>query len=167
MSENIKSALEILKQAMEIEQEGNLFYLNAAQTTKDKEGKEIFTTLANDEQKHFNLIKREFTALSSEGRWVGSPEMKPMNVDLGKPLFPRSIKELEKAVTTKSNDWDALQFGLGIEIKSYDIYRKMAPQIEDSLGKQMFEFLAGQEMSHFNLLMMRYESLFGPISWRY
>ncbi len=167
MTENVNAVVGILEHAMGIEQEGSQFYLKAAQTTQDKKGQEMFSTLADDEQKHYDLIKRQHAALTSKGRWIGSSDMKPSDIDLSKPLFPKGIEVLEKAISTKSSDWDALLFGLDIEIKSYDLYRKAASQIEDILGKQMFEFLAGQEQSHWDTLMMRYDALFGPISWRY
>jgi rubrerythrin len=166
MTEDAMAVLGILESAMRIEQEGRQFYLKAARTTQDKKGQETFATLADDEQKHYNLIKRQHTALTSEGRWVGSPNIKPVDIDLGKPLFPRGIGTLKKTVTAMSSDWDALLFGLDIEIKSYDLYRKAASQIDDPVGKQMFEFLAGQEQSHFDVLMMRYDALFGPIAWQ-
>ncbi len=167
MKEDTTVALATLEQAMGIEQEGRQFYLKAAQATLDEKGQEMFTTLADDEKKHYDLIKRQHTALTSEGRWVGSSEIKAVQIDLDKPLFPRGREALEKAVTNRSNDWDALLFGLDIEIKSYDLYRKAALEIAEPLGRQMFEFLAGQEQSHFNILMMRYDFLFGPVSWRY
>jgi rubrerythrin len=166
MTEDATSTLGILESAMRIEQEGRQFYLKAARTTEDKKGQETFATLANDEQKHYDLIKRQHTALTSEGKWVGSPNIKPVDIDLGKPLFPRSIEALKKTFTATSSDWDALLFGLDIEIKSYDLYRKAASQIDDPVGKQMFEFLAEQERSHFDVLMMRYDALFGPIAWQ-
>jgi rubrerythrin len=167
MAEDVKVALGILERAMAIEHEGRQFYLKAARTTQDRKGEEMFITLAEDERKHYNLIKRQRAALTSGGRWVRSSEITPVAIDLDKPLFPRGREALEKAVATKSSDWDALLFGLEIESKSYDLYRRAALETSDTLGKQMFEFLAGQEQSHFDILMMRFDSLFGPISWRY
>ena len=90
-----------------------------------------------------------------------------VDIDLDKPLFPKGREALEKAVTIKSSDRDALLSGLDVEIKSYDLYRRAASEIREPLGKQMFEFLAGQEESHFNILMMRYDALFGPVGWQY
>ncbi len=103
--------------------------------------------------------------MTREGKWIGSPEIKPVSISLDKPLFPKGREALEKAITTKSSDWDALLFGLDIETRSYDLYRKAASETNDPLGKQMFEFLAGEERGHFDILMMRYDSLFGPIAW--
>ncbi len=167
MTEGVSAALSILEQAMKLEKEGRQFYLQAVRTTQDKKGKETFSSLADDEQNHYNLIKNQHIALAGEGNGLDSPEIKPVEIDLDKPLFPRGLEALEKAVKTQSSDWDALLFGLDIEIKSYDLYRKAAQDIEEPLGKQMFEFLAGQEKGHFEILMMRYDGLFGPVSWRY
>ncbi|MBI4186617.1 MAG: hypothetical protein HY530_03810 [Chloroflexi bacterium] len=52
-----------------------------------------------------------------------------------------------------------------IETKSYDLYRKAASDTAALLGKQTFEFLAEEERKHFDILMMRYDSLFRPVSW--
>ena len=167
MTEDIRTALTILERAMSIEDGGQQFYREAAQTTQDINGQEMFGTLAGDEQKHYDLIRRQHVALSDKGKWVGSADIKAVEIDLEKQLFPKGIEALKKTITVKSDDWDALMFGLDIEIKSYDLYRNAASQIEDSLGKQMFQFLAGQEQSHWDILMMRYEYFFGPVSWQY
>lgn len=137
-----KAIFSILKQALEIEEKGRRFYLEAAQTTQDKRGQEIYATLADDELKHYDLIKRQQTALTDKGMWAKSSEIKPVDIDLSKPLFPEGREALEKKVTAKSNDWDALIFGLDIETQSYDLYRRAASGTTDVSGKQMFEFLA-------------------------
>ncbi len=165
MLQDTESALVILKRAMAIEREGHGFYLKAAQTTEDEKGRETFTTLAEDERKHLELINRQYKALRGEGRWVRSAEAKPVDADLSKPLFPKWRGALGKTITARSGDRGALLFGLDIETKSYDLYRNAALRTGDPLGKAMFEFLAGEERSHFDTLMMRYDFLFGPIAW--
>lgn len=165
MTEEIATALAVLKEAMQIEQEGCEFYMEAAQTTQGEKGQEIFRDLASDEENHLRLIQKQYNALTSQSKWVSSPEIKPMRIDLGKPLFPKGSEALEKAIKTKSRDSDALLFGLDIESKSFDMYCRAAIKTADARGKAMFEFLAGEERSHFNILMMRYESLSGPTAW--
>ena len=166
MTGDVGTALAILERAMSIEQEGREFYLKAVETTHDEKGRETFAALADDEQKHYNLIKRQHDALTRDGRWIESLEVKPVKIDLEKPLFPGRREDLENAITSKSTDWDALLFGLDIEIKSYGLYQKSALETSDPLGKQVFEFLASEERGHFNMLMMRYDSLFGPVGWQ-
>ena len=165
MTEEIDNAVAILKRAMQIEQEGREFYLKAAETTEDEKGQETFHRLANDEVSHLRLIRRQYDALTSESQWVVSPEVRPASIDLDKPLFPKGREALEKAATQKTGELEALLFGLEIENRSYDLYRTAASTTGDPLGKEMFEFLAGQEMGHFNVLMMRYDGLAGPAAW--
>lgn len=165
MTEEIETALSILKRAMRIEQDGHEFYLKAARTTRDEKGQEIFRTLADDEQNHFRLIQQQYTALTNENKWVSSAGIKPAPIELTGPLFPGGREALEKKITARSGDLDALLFGLEIEDKSYDLYRTAASSTTDPLGKDVFAFLAGQEKDHFNILMMRYEYLAGPIGW--
>ncbi|MBI2288578.1 MAG: ferritin family protein [Chloroflexi bacterium] len=164
MRDEISVALAILEQAMNLEEEGRTFYLKVAQTTREEKGQEIFRTLAADEQSHFNLLKKQHQALTSRKKWIMSAEIKPIKLDLNQSLFPKS-KEAQKAITTKAGDRDALSFGLDIETKSYDFYRKAASETADPLGKSTFEFLAGEEKRHFDILMMRFDFLFGPIAW--
>lgn len=165
MRDEISGALAILKRAMQIEQEGNEFYLAAARTTQDQNGQDIFRALADDEQRHFDLIRRQYQSLTRNNRWAKS-QINPAPVDLGKPLFPGGRQALQKAVTSQSNGRDALLFGLEIERKSYDLYRAAVTDAANSLGKAMFEFLAGEERGHFDILMIRYDAVFGPVGWQ-
>ncbi|MBI4303675.1 MAG: ferritin family protein [Chloroflexi bacterium] len=167
MVEEIAHALGILKRAMQLEQEGHEFYRRAVETTKDEKGQETFAALAEDEQKHFAIILRQYQSLVDENRWASLPEIKAVKIDLSKSLFPKGRKGLDTTFASKSSDRDALLFGLEIENKSYDLYRASAAQIIEPLGKEMFEFLAGEEQGHFNILMMRYDLLFGPVAWRF
>jgi len=139
--------------------------MKAAQTMRDEEGQKTFRALASDEENHLRLIKRQHDALTSESMWVSSPEVKPAQIGLDKPLFPEGKEALDKTATVKSSDSDALFFGLGIETKSFDMYRRAAVETADALDKAMFEFLAGEEKGHFDILMMRYEYLAGLMGW--
>jgi rubrerythrin len=165
MAEDTAAALAIINKAMNIEQTGSQFYLRAADTTLDKKGQETFRSLADDEQKHYDLLKRQQDSLHTLGKWTGAPEITPVAIDLNKPLFPKDIHEMEKRISAKSSESDALLFGLDIEVKSFDLYRKAAQETADPLGKQIFEFLASQEQGHFDVLMLRYDFLYGPVAW--
>ncbi|MBI2836540.1 MAG: ferritin family protein [Chloroflexi bacterium] len=166
MVEDVRAALRLLAQAMAIEREGRKFYLQAAQSARDEKGRETFTALAGDEEKHYELIKRQRDSLSRAGAWVTTPEVAPVHVDLSRPLFSGDKQGTAPMILPGSSEQDALLFGLDIESRSFELYRKGASETADLVAKQMFEFLAGQEQTHFDLLMMRYDVLFGPVAWR-
>lgn len=153
--------LEILAQAIKTEQDGIEFYLKAAETTEDKNGQDTFRQLARDEQNHLELLQRQYNSLKDDKKWTRFPEIKKIMSEQDSPLFPKGKEAFEKAVTKKSGDIDAVLFGLDIENRSFELYKRSASDTADSAGKDMFEFLAGEEREHFNLLMMRYEYLTG------
>lgn len=157
------AALEILERAMKVEEEGRKFYEKASETTEDEKGRELFSTLANDEVNHYDLIKKQYDSLKSLGTWADASEVKPPTADISKPLFPLNRAEMEKKITKKTSEWDAILFGLDIEIRSFELYRQAAADTTDSLGKHFYEFLSGEEMGHYTNLITRYELLFGEL----
>ena len=165
VADDTKTALAILQRAMGMESIGQQFYLRAAETTLDAKGQVTFRNLADDEQSHFEIVKRQFDALTGMGKWAPSPDIKPPNADLAASLFPTGKDGTDKRINVKSSEWDALLFGIDIEVKSYDFYRRAALEVLDPVGKQTFEFLAGQEQGHFDTLMLRYDYLYGPMAW--
>ncbi len=164
MWDDHRESLAILKRAMKMEDEGLRFYLRAAQEAGEAE-RETFSTLAEDELVHFDLLKRQHDSLATAGKWIRSSRVKPLAAPLSESLFPKGREALKAVVRSHSDTRDVLLFGLDIETKSYDLYRKGAAGTADALGRETFEFLADQERSHFNVLMMRYEALFGPTTW--
>lgn len=69
--------LEVYKVAMDMESRGHNFYSKAAETTTNEQAKKLFTFLAGEEQKHFQMIQdtHDFLAmpdafLAMEERWM-------------------------------------------------------------------------------------------------
>ena len=60
------SALEALKLAMDMEQDAYNFFKQYARRFNDTRGRDIFLKFAEEEQEHYNLIKREYDRLATE-----------------------------------------------------------------------------------------------------
>jgi len=156
-------ALQALRQAISLEQDGYKFYTEAAERTADPRGREMFLSLADDEELHLRIVQDQYEALSGGEGWVSFSEtMEVEPIDLDKPLFPPD----EEVIDPEASDTDALLFGLQIENESYELYRKAAAETADSAGKAMYQFLADQERTHFDVLMLNYEHLTSTGSWR-
>ncbi|MGA9349414.1 MAG: ferritin family protein [Anaerolineae bacterium] len=160
-------ALQALRQAIRLEQDGYKFYIKAAERTVDLRGQEMFLSLADDEELHLRIVQDQYEALKGGRGWVSFSEVLELKpVDLDKPLFPPEREGLEKAIDPKASDTDALLFGLQIENESYELYRKAASETADPVGKAMYQRLASQERTHFDILMLNYEHLVSAGSWR-
>jgi len=162
VQENIV-ALQALRQAMRLEEDGYRFYTEAGERTSDPRGKEMFLFLADDEKLHLRIVRDQYEALSGGKGWGALSEVLELRpVDVDKPLFPPD----EEAIDPKASDTDALLFGLQIENQSYELYRKAAAETADPAGKRMYQLLASYERTHFDILMLNYEHLVSSGSWR-
>jgi len=153
------AVMEALKQALALEKSGQKFYRQAAARTTDPKGKEMFGSLADDEVMHGETVQRQVDALARGEGWIVSQGIEAVDVDLESPLFPEGKVELEKAVQPDASDLDALLFALKIESDSFNLYAEQAKAADDPNAKNLYEYLAAAERTHFNLLMLNYESL--------
>jgi len=156
-------SLTVLSQALKLEQEGRAFYLQAAEKTQDAKGKAMFLSLADDEAKHAEMIQRQLHALEGGGAYVLLPDLNVESIDTDSKLF--APENLEEKMGDKPSDIQALHVALENEVASYDLYHAAAQKIADPAGKQMYQWLAGAERTHFNLLMLNYESLVDRGGW--
>lgn len=181
MNVGTNAALTALNQAIELEIEGQRFYLEAAERTTNPKGAEVFRSLADDEAIHERILRRQLDALTQGEGWVpvtsassvqalskveGLPEgVAEVKADLTTPLFPEGEEAFQKAVRPDASDQDALLFALQIENESFDLYRELAQTTDDPNGKRMYGYLANAERGHFELLMLNYEHLSTVGGW--
>ena len=158
-------ALGALSQALKLEREGREFYIKAAGMSFDDKGKAMFLSLADDEQKHADMIARQLHSIEGGGVYVLLPLGNVPGIDLEAKLFPPDPRKIEKRIGPEPTEIDALHVALEMEIKSYDLYRLAARGATDEAGRQMYQWLTSAEMTHFNLLMLNYESIASGGGW--
>jgi rubrerythrin len=163
MAEN--ATLKVLSQALKLEREGREFYLKAAEEADDEKGRAMFLSLADDETKHADIITRQLHGIEGGGTYVLLPQLDAPAIDLGRQLFPPELSKVVAKIGTNPDEVSALHVALEMEIKSYDLYRSAARDTADVAGKTMYQWLASAEMTHFNLLMLNYESIVSGGSW--
>jgi len=156
---------QVLVEARRLEQDGLAFYRESADRTKSNKGREMFLSLADAEALHQRLIQREIDSLAQEGKWVELPEARGPGRDLSQSVFPRGRQGLEKAVGADATETEALVLALELEAKSYELYRREAQSADHAAAKGMYEFLAGQERTHFDVLMAAYETMVHYGGW--
>ena len=162
---NRNKALEALSQALKLEKEGRAFYLKAAEDTVNEKGRAMFLSLADDEKIHAEMIQRQIQAIEGHGTYALMPDLEVADIDLDAKLFPPEREGAEERIGPNPNQLDALHLALEIEIRSYDLYRAAASETDQGAGRQMYQWLASAEMTHFNLLMSNYESLVSLGGW--
>jgi rubrerythrin len=153
--------LEALVQGMKLERDGYEFYTRMADRFEDADTKAMFSQLAADEVDHLNFIKRQYDALGEGKGWSAIPEMELVDaVDAVSVVFPPDKVALEE-LSAEPSEEDALLFALAVEDKSFKLYYNSTGIAKDKEAKNLFMQLAGAEQTHFEVLMQRYDALFG------
>lgn len=160
-----QTALTALSRALQLEQEGYAFYLQAAERVQDPTCKKTMLSLADDEKIHEAMIVRQIEALREQGGFVQIPTIAPVEVDLSTRIFPPDAKGVRQRVSENADELDALLMAMEIEVRSYDLYRQAAFETQDPVGREMYQWLASAEITHFNLLMSNYEAIVNAAGW--
>ena len=153
--------LDALVQGLKLERDGHEFYNKMAELFEDTDTQAMFKQLSADEVDHYNYIKRQYEALGEGKGWSSIPEMQLVEaVDAVSVVFPPE-KEALKELPSNPSEEDALLFALAVEDTSFKLYYNSAGIAKDPDAKKLFMQLAGAEQTHFEVLMQRWEALFG------
>jgi rubrerythrin len=163
----------ILRRGMSLERDGYNFYTQAAERASGKRGKAVFLDLAAQEEEHLRLLLAEHRALEEGRGWIPYEEamqagfpLDPANPDLPgeEPPDPLPVFTPDRKVSLEG-DIAALEFGLKTEEISRDLYAQAAQETDDPQARQAYEFLTGQEETHYRLLQNTHNYLTQNQTW--
>jgi rubrerythrin len=160
MEKTSKKAIGALRMAIRVEQNGHRFYRRAAEETDDPKGKELFNSLAKDEEAHESILKTRLEALERDGKWKDIaaeewPGESPFYEE--EPIFSR--QRIEEAVHDYTSELSALRMAYLIEKNAVAFYTKAARETKDPVGKTMYQDLADWEKNHQRILEQEYRFL--------
>ncbi len=151
--EKSEQLLEVVKNAIRVENDGYQFYRLAEEKTKDAKGKEFFTSLAKDETNHMEILKSLYQKIKEEGKFKFD-EVKDMRHILEttseSPIFS---KEFKQRLNQAHFEMTALSIGILLEKDSIGFYKKSAQETEDKDVKMLFNYLADWEGEHLRALV--------------
>lgn len=143
---------EIIRKAMEIEMDGYYHYSNASITTEDEKAKEVFQKLAEEEKKHFKILKEWEDFLSDPSSAFDYNKIKKeerLQLSGESPIFSNEFK---KRIKEKNIEISALSIGMLLEQNSINFYRGWAEKTEDENAREFLLELVKWEESHLEAL---------------
>jgi rubrerythrin len=150
-----RKAVDIFEFAMQMERDGETFYRRLALRTADAGVKRILTMLAEDEVKHYNVVKQmresaesamPATSILADAKNVFA-QMAGHEVDLG------------------GTEIDLYREAQEIERKSRVFYQEKAQEIEGEARKALLLKIADEENRHYFLLDHMIEFVSRPKTW--
>lgn len=133
--------------AMQIEQEGKAYYLKQASLMEDSGFREVFERLAEEEEKHYQLLKQ----VKGSGVYE---TVASTTVERAKEFFANSVKD--------PNYIAIYEQAIALEEKTLDFYRKMAQEATSEREREAFMFLQREEQGHRDLLERTLQWLKSP-----
>lgn len=158
-------ALRMLSIALEMENKGKAFYDKAIQNCGNALGREIFTTLMQDEVVHVDRIKAIYTTLEGGKAW--NDAWTHFHADHGeiKPLFRELAVRHGANIKAETSDLEALDVGIDFERKAVEFYEQQLPLTTDAQEKRFVEKMIGEEKSHYAVLSDMKAYLTDPAAW--
>lgn len=144
---------DVLKGALLLEKRGKALYERTAQTTAKPAVRELFRTLAAEEERHIQMLEGFFREYRDAGE-AGELELTPGAV-AGSVLNEKVKQEVEEA----SYETAAIYAAMGLEEKAISYYADQAEKATDARARDLFERLADWERTHLDLLMAIDEDL--------
>jgi rubrerythrin len=158
-----KDKLEALKLALTNEEKERDFYLAHATRTKDALGRQMFESIAADENEHYNRLVELHKRLSDRNKWPDG-----FSIDIPTRVteaLGRLVKEATDSPESDDDDLTAVKTAIEFEHKGEDFYEKLAAQAKDKPEKRFFTLLASMEREHRLSLEDTLEYFTDPQEW--
>ena len=140
--------MDILEYAMKMEQDGMAFYKQHADATSDPELKQIFTTLVEEEARHYQIFKKlkenpsEITGNEFDGPG-STEEVKNIFVQMSQNNEEKKFGDDVVSVWTEA---------LRIEEKAHSYYKEKADVEDDAARKKLLLAIADEETRHVHMI---------------
>lgn len=159
-----KEAVDALKVALGMEDDGRKYYRAAARTSENALTRKMFTELGDQELVHKQILKKVYET-------IGAGDKYPVlllpagEAEKARAIFSRAIKETGTNIKPSGSEQEAIKVAMGMEMKSKDFYKSQARRAEDPVEKKFYETMAGEEQGHYLQLNDYNEYLTDPAGY--
>lgn len=158
-----KDKLEALKLALTNEEKERDFYLAHAKRTKDTLGRQMFESIAADENEHYMRLSALHKKLEERNKWPDGFSIEiPTRVT---EALGRLVKEATDSPESDDDDVTAVKTAIEFEHKGENFYEKLASQAKDKAERRFFTLLSSMEREHRLSLEDTLEYFTDPEEW--
>lgn len=142
---------DILKQAIIMENRGKSLYQMVANQTPNEEVKNIFKTMADEEQAHIEFLSKQFTHYKKNKKF----DKNQLEALAQEDAIANSIltEKIKKDISGAGFESAAISAAIDMESKSIEVYEQRAKESDDPNEKELYQWLADWEKGHYQLLL--------------
>jgi rubrerythrin len=156
----------VAEAAMEYELEGRRILCESGEKATDPLSKSTFKFLADQELKHIEAIKSFAKCLSENEEF----DVTKIDAVVDKLEARKAIKgiyaefqpQFEDAACEEEPRLEVYKVAMDMEDHGHDFYAAAAEQATDSASRILYEFLAAEEINHFEIIQETHDFLAQP-----
>ena len=145
----INKPVEILKGALLLERKGKAFYESVARQTQNEAIRRFFEMMAKEEEKHVEVLTRQYVNLVREGKLVQEHYDESRQDMTGSVL----TEQIRKQISAASYEAAAISAAIGMEDKAVTFYSQQATEAPLAVERELFQWLANWEKTHLKFLV--------------
>jgi len=164
----LNDVLEVLKQAIQLEEDGQKYYSEAAARVRNPLAQTTFEKLVGWEEEHKQYLTAYYDAMQQQREWPPMSQMGVRAVDIKQEavsIFQQALAQIDEMVPEETGLTELYQGAMEMERQSIALYHTGAEQAADENTREFYEFLVAQEQGHLDLLATTLEYLDDPDSW--
>jgi len=155
-----------LQTALQMENDGKAFYLQASKASTNPMGARLLKRLADEEDLHRQRFERIYRAIQTRKNWPERSDFKPDAARTLKTIFAEEAQKTgAKAKKGLATELEAVQTAINMEAKTYDFYKACGKSGTHVSEKEFYETVAREERGHQLVLLDYYEYLKDPGAW--
>jgi len=130
--------------AIQMENEGEKYYMDQAEKNKDNALHSVCLSLANDEKRHAQILINKMNEMPYV---LGAMD----TLEKAKSVF-EGLGDMKLPQKGTLNQFDFYRMAVDIEQKSIALYTEYKAQSQNEKEKELFDYLIKQEKQHFETL---------------
>ena len=157
---------DIVKFAIQLEQDGLKMYSEFAKQSKDPFGKKTFEGLAEDEKDHIRILQKVYGAsgIKEIREIVERSKDEPVRQRF-KTIFQMAGEEAGKRAQADPSDTEAMKIAMDFEQRGYNLYKQAEEKATGEMEKTAFKHLTLMEKRHYELLQETFNYLNNTENW--
>jgi rubrerythrin len=165
MSDPIQCSIDMLAEALSMEEKGKAFYDKSADTCQNPQCREIFSALSKDEVIHMARIKQIHDTLTANKCWTRDWESIKVISDNPEGFFRQLADREREKITAETTDLEAVDIGLDLEWASVKFYQEQRTKAADPLEAAFLDQMILEEKAHWRALKDTRYFLTDPQGW--
>ena len=166
MTEVPEKLEDIVKFAIQLEQDGLKMYREFAEKSSDPFGKKTFEGLADDENGHIAILQKVYgsSGVKEIEEIVASSKDEPVRQRF-KTIFELAGEQAGQRTKADPSDTEAMKIAIDFEKRGYSLYKEAGEKIEGEAEKTAFKHLTLMEKHHLELLQYTFDYLNDTENW--